>query len=260
MKAEDKSCNNCGHHYQNGQRCNARPCRSGDKWKAIAPKPEQPREQEIAETILVDDGSVMGRTMKLSDYNAQFKKIEPKPDTSQVEQTAEEILKQFAKYFNNESYGSIEGWIVEDFVRDELSQYPTINAQSQPKTAAKEPQVDMNKINKAIIGFDVLKYNSDIAMKDTTDAVKESIKEPQVVSASLILGKHIIAYNSQQNDSSKRINLSVAKSQVFEEAMEEYAKENLREEYIQFLDWNKYSTGKRIAELINFDKYLKQKQ
>ena len=43
-------------------------------------------------------------------------------------------------------------------------------------------------------------------------------------------------------------------------AMEEYAKENLREEYIQFLDWNKYSTGKRIAELINFDKYLKQKQ
>ena len=137
MKAEDKSCNNCGHHYQNGQRCNARPCRSGDKWKAIAPKPEQPREQEIAETILVDDGSVMGRTMKLSDYNAQFKKIEPKPDTSQVEQTAEEILKQFAKYFNNESYGSIEGWIVEDFVRDELSQYPTINAQS--------PAIDLRK-------------------------------------------------------------------------------------------------------------------
>jgi hypothetical protein len=165
MKAEDKSCNNCGHHYQNGQRCNARPCRSGDKWKAIAPKPEQPREQEIAETILVDDGSVMGRTMKLSDYNAQFKKIEPKPDTLQAEP-----------------------------------------------------------------------------------------------SASLILGKHIIAYNSQQNDSSKRINLSVAKSQVFEEAMEEYAKENLREEYIQFLDWNKYSTSKRIVELINFDEYLKQKQ
>jgi len=43
-------------------------------------------------------------------------------------------------------------------------------------------------------------------------------------------------------------------------AMEEYAKENLREEYIQFLDWNKYSTSKRIAELINFDEYLKQKQ
>jgi len=43
-------------------------------------------------------------------------------------------------------------------------------------------------------------------------------------------------------------------------AMEEYSKENLREEYIQFLDWNKYSTGKRIAELINFDEYLKQKQ
>ena len=58
-------------------------------------------------------------------------------NTSQVEQTAEEILKQFAKYFNNESYGSIEGWIVEDFVRDELSQYPTINAQS--------PAIDLRK-------------------------------------------------------------------------------------------------------------------
>ena len=43
-------------------------------------------------------------------------------------------------------------------------------------------------------------------------------------------------------------------------AMEEYSKENLREEYIQFLDWNKYSTSKRIVELINFDEYLKQKQ
>jgi len=41
---------------------------------------------------------------------------------------------------------------------------------------------------------------------------------------------------------------------------QEYSKENLREEYIQFLDWNKYSTSKRIAELINFDEYLKQKQ
>ena len=44
------------------------------------------------------------------------------------------------------------------------------------------------------------------------------------------------------------------------QAMEEYSKENLREEYIQFLDWNKYSTSKRIVELINFDEYLKQKQ
>ena len=44
------------------------------------------------------------------------------------------------------------------------------------------------------------------------------------------------------------------------QAMEDFYKENLREEYIQFLDWNKYSTGKRIAELINFDEYLKQKQ
>ena len=41
---------------------------------------------------------------------------------------------------------------------------------------------------------------------------------------------------------------------------QEYSKENLREEYIQFLDWNKYSTSKRIVELINFDEYLKQKQ
>lgn len=32
-----------------------------------------------------------------------------------------EILKRFTKYFNNESYGSIEGWIVEEFINEELN-------------------------------------------------------------------------------------------------------------------------------------------
>jgi len=188
MKTEDKSCNNCGHHYQNGQRCNARPCRSGDKWKAIAPKPEQPREQENSvnipkwqmiaiEDVLRQANNIHHSQKKETCFDRcickawkwacdalgkeySFESIAPKPDTSQVEkftniptmtttgeskrdntsqveQTAEEILKQFAKYFNNESYGSIEGWIVEDFVRDELSQYPTINAQS--------PAIDLRK-------------------------------------------------------------------------------------------------------------------
>lgn len=32
-----------------------------------------------------------------------------------------EIIKRFAKYFNNQDYGSIEGWIIEDFINNELS-------------------------------------------------------------------------------------------------------------------------------------------
>ncbi|MBE3086900.1 MAG: hypothetical protein IMZ64_11865 [Bacteroidetes bacterium] len=50
----------------------------------------------------------------------------------------EEILKRFAKYFNSESYGSIEGWIIEEFIRDELSQYPAINASQSVKLPSEE--------------------------------------------------------------------------------------------------------------------------
>jgi hypothetical protein len=37
----------------------------------------------------------------------------------------EDILMKFAKHFNNQSYGSIEGWIVEEFINEELSEIPS---------------------------------------------------------------------------------------------------------------------------------------
>jgi hypothetical protein len=43
------------------------------------------------------------------------------------------ILNNFKKYFNNQDYGSIEGWIVDDFIREELAQYPPINKPAYPE-------------------------------------------------------------------------------------------------------------------------------
>ena len=47
MKDEDKSCNNCGHHYQNGNKCDARPCRNGNNWIDLQPIAPLSRERVI---------------------------------------------------------------------------------------------------------------------------------------------------------------------------------------------------------------------
>jgi hypothetical protein len=45
---------------------------------------EQSKPSDEDETILVDDGSVMGRTMKRSDYDAQFKKAQPSVSAEEI--------------------------------------------------------------------------------------------------------------------------------------------------------------------------------
>jgi hypothetical protein len=85
-------------------------------------------------------------------------------------------------------------------------------------------------------------------LKKMYDDLLPLFEQKESKSASLILGKHIIAYNDQQKDSSKRINLSVAKSRVFEEAMEEYRQQPQKEqEIIKALSGEKIEDVKTVT-------------
>jgi hypothetical protein len=110
MKAEDKGCHNCNHHNMNHRVCDINTiCHHGTEWEsipdplAVFAQPEQPREQEqrIEELLqrcgihqILLKGTVY-EMIKVSDVLKYYNKsIEPKPDTSQVEESADEITEQ----------------------------------------------------------------------------------------------------------------------------------------------------------------------
>jgi len=65
----------------------------------------------------------------------------------------------------------------------------------------------------------------------------ESQENKKPKSSAYILGEHIIRFNKQVDSSHTIINLSVMKSKVIEEAMEEYKQISL----VHFTDWLKWA-------------------
>jgi hypothetical protein len=71
----------------------------------------------------IKDAKSIGHQVRMVDNYIASRGLEGKssPEPKKItDEEKEKILKDFARHFNNESYGSIEGWIIEEFINDEL--------------------------------------------------------------------------------------------------------------------------------------------
>jgi DNA topoisomerase VI subunit B len=90
---------------------------------AILDLDEQKKHNLSAEEILDKYWSKQG-ILKNNVLKAMKEYANQSRQTKEVKPTDEDkinILKKFAKYFNTETYCSIEGWIIDEFINEELS-------------------------------------------------------------------------------------------------------------------------------------------